>query len=144
MFAQPVVVKTTEEIVDFNDCVSGAVLIFQQQVYQYLIRSAQVGHSYRIWLTPWLLSQLNTDCGFASFASGLQTMAAFWRSSHWSSCLMDGLTLTRWVAADSGCSREATEMVTTRPILNTWRISRLETLSSILKQIEIHENIREI
>lgn len=122
---------------------SSAVLIFHQQVYQYLIGRAQVGHSSRIWLTPRLLSQLNTDCGFASFASGLQTMAAFWRSSLWSSCLMDGLTSTRWVAADSGCSREATEMVTTRPILNTWRISRLETLSSILKQIEIHENIRE-
>lgn len=142
MSAQPVVVKTTEEIVGFNDCVSGAFLIFQQQVYQYLIRRAQVGHSYRIWLTPWLLSQLNTDCGFASFASGLQTMAAFWRSSLWSSCLMDGLTSTRWAAADSGCSREATEMVTTRPILNTWRISRLETLGSKLKQIEIYENIR--
>lgn len=142
MFAQPFV-KTTEEFAVFYNCVAGAVLIFQQQVYQYIIRSVQVGHGYRIWLTPWLLSQLNTDCGFTSFASGLQTMAAFWRSSLWSYCLMDGPTSTQWVAADSGCSREATEMVTTRPTLNTWMTSRLETWSSTLNQIEIHENIRE-
>lgn len=69
-------------------------------------------------------------------------MAAFWRSFLWSCCLMGGPTSTQWVAADSGCSKEATETVTTRPTLNTWRTSRLETRRSTLKQIETHENIR--
>lgn len=87
-----------------------------------------------MWLTWWLPSQLNADCSFNSCASGLQTMAAYWRFSLWSCCPMDGPTWTRWAAADSGCSREATEMVTTQLTLNTWRTWRSGTRRATLRK----------
>lgn len=87
-----------------------------------------------MWL-PWrLLSQINTDCSSTSCVAGLQIMAAYWRFWLWSCCPMDGPTWTPWAATDSGCSREATEMVTTRPTSNTWRTSRSGTKRATFKQ----------